>query len=140
MKSFLRTLSVFCLAATMLFAAAPASAQAPATASDFYLQYRKAFDAAKKVEDLLPYMSAATRKQIESTPAAERPQMFEMVKMMGALTSVKIVKETRTPDGGATLTVTGIDPDKQTTNGTITIVKEGAAFKLGRESWKTGGQ
>jgi len=117
-------------------AAAPAFAQpaAPTTPTAFYLEYRKAFDAAKKIEDLLPYMSAATRKQVEATPAADRPQMFEMVKMLGTLTNVKVVKETPAGDG-ATLTVTGTDADKATMTGTISIVKEGGAFKLGKESW-----
>lgn len=138
MKYVLRAaLTLVCLSALVLTTAAPVWAQAPATASDFYMQYRKAFDAAKKIEDILPFMSAATKKEIESTPAAQRPQMFEMVKMMGALTQVKIAKEARTPDGGATLTVNAMDPDKHATVGTITVVKEGGAFKLGRESWSS---
>lgn len=119
------------LLATSVFAQAPA-----ATASDFYMQYRKAFAAAKKIEDVMPYMSADTRKQIESTPPAERGQMFEMIKMMGALTNVKIVKEARTATG-ATLTVDAIDADKAKTTGTIDIVKENGAWKLGKESWTT---
>jgi hypothetical protein len=120
----------------VLIAAASLVAQAAQSASDFYLQYRKAFDAAKKIEDVLPYMSADITKQIQATPAAERGQMFEMIKMIGALTNVKIVKETRAP-AGATLTVHATDPDKQPTVGTIDIVKENGKWKLGKESWSS---
>jgi hypothetical protein len=113
-----------------------ATAQAPAagSASEFYLQYRVAFDRAATVEDLLPLMSAAMRAQIEATPPAERGQMFGMLKMVGTITDVKILKEARTGNG-ATLTVEALDPAKAKTIGTIEIVKEGDAWKLGKESW-----
>ena len=121
-----------------VLAPAPAFAQAPAagSASEFYLKYRQAFDKAQKVEELFPFMSAATRKQVESTPAAERPKMFEFIKMMGALTNMKIAKET--PNGtGATLTIEAVDSDKAKTVGTIEMVNEAGGWKLGKESWST---
>ena len=127
--------SIICLP-IVLFATASLLAQAPTqSASDFYMQYRKAFDAAKKIDDVLPFMSADTTKQIMATPPAERGQMFEMIKMMGALTNVKITKETRTATG-ATLTVTALDSDKKNTTGTIDIVQENGKWKIGQESWK----
>lgn len=137
MKTSLRA----ALAALLVMTMSPAGtvfAQAPAagSASEFYMQYRRVFDSAKKVEDLLPYMSAETKKQVESTPAGERGQMFEMIKMFGAITNVKIVKEVRSPKG-ATLTVEALDPDKAKTTGSIEVVKEGTAWKLGKESWKS---
>ena len=134
MKHLLRA-SVVCLP-VVLFATAPVFAQAAPSASDFYMQYRKAFDAAKKIEDVLPFMSAETTKQIQATPAAERAEMFELIKMMGTLTNVKITKETPTAKG-ATLTVTALDSDKNNTTGTIDIVKENNAWKIGKESWST---
>lgn len=128
--------SVICLPLVLL-ATASAFAQAAApSASDFYLQYRKAFNAAKKIEDVLPFMSVDTTKQIQATPPAERGRMFEMIKMMGTLTNVKIVKETRTATG-ATLTVNAVDSDQKNTTGTIDIVQENGAWKLGTESWST---
>jgi hypothetical protein len=134
MRSLLRasaiSIPVVLLAASSLFAQA-----APGSASEFYLKYRKAFDAAKKIEDVLPFMSADTKKQIESTPPAQRGEMFEMIKMMGAISNVKSVQETKTA-AGATLSVSALDPDKKPTTGEITIVKEGTAWKLGKESWK----
>ena len=89
-----------------------------------------------KIEQLLPYMSADTRKDIESTPPTERAQMFELVKMMGAVKNVKVVNEARKGET-IVLTVEAVDPDQAPTTGTITIVMEGGAFKLSRESWSS---
>jgi hypothetical protein len=133
MRRVLRA-GIICLP-ILLLVTASAFAQAT-SASDFYLQYRKAFDAAKKIEDVLPFMSADTTKQIQATPPAERGQMFEMIKMMGTLTNVKITKETKTASG-ATLTVNAIDSDKKPTVGTIDIVQESGKWKLGKESWSS---
>jgi hypothetical protein len=134
MRRVLRA-AVICLP-ILLLVTASAFAQAATSASDFYLQYRKAFDAAKKIEDVLPFMSADTTKQIQATPPAERGQMFEMIKMMGTLTNVKITKETKTATG-ATLIVNAIDSDKKPTVGTIDIVQESGKWRLGKESWSS---
>ena len=115
--------------------AQPAAAQTQ-TASQFYMTYRAAFEKAKKIEDLFPYMAKKNIDQVNATAPAERAQMFEMIKMMGAITDVKVVKETKTATG-ATLDVTAMDPDKKPTKGTVDIVKEGTAWKLGSESWKS---
>lgn len=125
--------AVFALVCLAL--AAPALAQTP-TASQFYMTYRAAFDKAKTVDDLLPYMSKKTIAQVEATPAAERAPMFEMMKTMGTVTDVKITKETKTANG-VTLSVEALDPDKKKTTGSITIVKEGGAWKLDGESWSS---
>ena len=124
-----------CLLVMILAAAVSAGAQtAEKTASQFYTEYRAAFDKAKAVEEILPYMSAERRKQVESTPAAERKKMFGMIKMMGTLTNVKILKEARTADG-ATVTVEALDSDKAKTTGTITLVKENGAWKVDNEKF-----
>src|SRR5262245_65029497 len=70
----LRVITILCLSVGLLALGSPVRAQAPATqtGSQFYLAYVKAFDAAKKIEELLPFMSAERKKQIEATPAAER--------------------------------------------------------------------
>jgi hypothetical protein len=57
--------------------------------------------------------------------------------MMSALTNLKIVKETAAGDK-ATLTAEALDPEKAKTTGTIDMVKEGGAWKVGKESWKSG--
>jgi hypothetical protein len=117
-------------------------AQAPAgeTATQFYTLYLAAFEKATKIEDVLPYMSTDMRKQIEATPAAERPKMFNMIKMMGGMnTGIKVTKEARTANG-ATLTAEAQGPDKKKVNGTIDVVREGTAWKLGKESWSSPAQ
>jgi hypothetical protein len=115
--------------------AQPAPAQTE-TASQFYMRYRTAFDKAKKIEDLTPFLSKKSLDMVNATPAAERPKFFEMMKMMGSITDVKILKETKTADG-AMLAVEAMDPDKKKTNGKVEIVKEGSDWKLGSENWSS---
>lgn len=123
------------LTGAAIFAQKPPAGQ---TASQFYMAYRAAFDKATKLEEILPWMASKNRAQAEATPAADREKMFGMVKIMNALSDVKIVKETRTAEGGATLTVTAIDSDKKKATGTVDIVKEQGEWKIGQESWKSG--
>jgi hypothetical protein len=119
-------------------AARPAQAQkAEQTASQFYLAYRAAFDKAKAIEDLLPYLAKKNADQVKATPAAERAQMFGVMKAMGTLTNVKILKEAKKGEG-ATLSVEGLGPDKNKTTGTVEIVKEAGAWKVGNEDWHSG--
>lgn len=128
-----RTAAVLLIAAI----AVPSSAQTEQTATQFYLAYRAAFDKAKSIDELLPFMAAERRKEIESTPAGERAKMFEMIKSFGALTQVKVVSETKTPNG-ATLAVEGVGSSKSKTRCSVTTVREGNAWKVGRESCKGG--
>jgi hypothetical protein len=109
-----------------------AAEQASQSASEFYQAYRKAFAKAQKIDDLLPMMAASRRKQVEKTPADERTMMFDMLKEMTAEQGdVKILKETATANG-AELSVQAKDG-----TGTVTLVKEGGAWKLDKESWKS---
>jgi hypothetical protein len=132
-----------CATALLMMAVAVSAvrAQAPAagaeTATQFYMRYLTAFDKATKIEDVLPFMSDDMRKQIDGTPADQRPQMFGMLKMMAGMnTGIKVTKETRTARG-ATLTAQAVDPDKKPVAGTIDIVRENGAWKLSKESWQS---
>ena len=116
-------------------AAAPAKSQAQ-TATQFYQEYLTAFDKAKKIEDILPYMAAENRKHAEATPKDERDKMFGLIKIMSH-SNVKVLKEEHAADGKAILTVEGVDGDKAKGSGKVTIVKEGGAWKIGEESWKS---
>ena len=117
--------------------AAAALAQKPGqTASQFYMAYRAAFDKAKAIEELLPYMSKKSRAEVQSTPARERVHMFQMMKMLGTLTDVKIVNEAASPQG-VVLTVEGFDSQKKKTTGKVEIAKEDGVWKLGEENWTT---
>ena len=113
---------------------APAAQTPKQTATEFYTAYRAAFAKAKAIEDLTPMMSKEMKAQVDATPAAERPKMFEFVKEMSkSMTGVKVVKETKTPEG-ATLTVEAMD-GKEKMTGTIRVINEGGAWKMGKESW-----
>ena len=131
-KLFVRVAPLVILLCAVVTAAA---AQTPKqTATEFYTAYRAAFQKAKAIEDLTPMMSKEMKAQVESTPAAERPKMFEFIKEMSkGMTNVKVVKETKT-DEGATLTVSAMD-GKEPMTGTIRIINEGGAWKMGKESW-----
>ena len=117
---------------------APASAQAQKTATQFYMEYVAAFATAKTIEDILPFMAAENRKQVEATPKDERNRMFEMIKMLSH-TDIKVLKEEAGPNGSTILAVEGIDSDRKNSSGTITLVKEGTDWKIGKESWTTKG-
>jgi len=110
-------------------------AQKPQSGTEFYLAYKAAFDKAKKIEDIYPYMAKERLAQMKETPAADRAMMFDMIKEMGAVTGVKVLKETATPTG-ATLDVEGVGAGKTKQTGTITLVKEAGAWKIDKESWK----
>ena len=105
------------------------------TGTEFYLAYKAAFDKAKKIEDIYPFMAAKRLAEMKATPAEDRAMMFEMIKGMGAMTGVKVLKETPTATG-ATLDVEGVGEDKSKQTGTISLVKEAGAWKVDKESWK----
>jgi hypothetical protein len=127
---------IFAIVAMVCAAAAAPGAQAAPqqTASQFYMSYRAAFEKAKAIEEVFPYVSKDVRAKMEATPAAERPKMFEFVKQMSKMTDVKVVKETKTDDG-VMLTVEATSSDKEKMTGQIQVVKEGGAWKMGKESW-----
>lgn len=109
-----------------------AGAEQAQSGTEFYQAYRKAFAKAQKMEDLLPMMAANRRAQMEKTPADERTMMFGMLKEMTAdQGDVKVLKETPTANG-AELAVQSKDG-----TGMVTLVKEGGAWKLDKESWKS---
>jgi hypothetical protein len=112
----------------------PGAAAKVQTAAEFYQRYLTAFEKAKTVDDILPYMAAENRKQVEATPKADREKMFGLLKIMGH-SNVKVLKEEHATDGKTILTVEGIDSDKAKSSGKVTLVKEGGAWKIGEESW-----
>ena len=71
------------LAIAVIACGAWATAQPkPQTATDFYKSYRAAVAKATKVDDIVPFLSADVKAQVEATPADQRPQLFQMMKMM----------------------------------------------------------
>jgi hypothetical protein len=130
----MRNLTTIFVAALMLLAL-PATAQKPGqTATKFYNAYRTAWVQSKTMDTLLPYVSKESRAQYETTPKEQRQPMFKRMKELGTMTNVKVVKETKTPNGYV-LELTAVGPKKKPATGTAEIVIEGGAMKLKKESW-----
>ena len=139
MRSLRTVLCIAACGAILAGSVAVASPPANQTATQFYMAYRAAFDKATKIEDILPYMCAANRKQAESTPADERGKMFGMIKMMDTNSKVKVLREDSQADGSVVLGVGAYDTDqKKDVTGTVTVVKEAGAWKLSKENWTSG--
>lgn len=137
-----RRRSLVAVTALVLAIALPVAAQTATstykTAGEFYLAYREAFVKAKTVDELAPWMSKARRDQIAKETPADRKEMFEMIKMFDDRTNIKVLKETATATG-ADLQVEGVSAEtKSKGTGVITLVKEGAAWRIDKESWKGG--
>jgi len=134
-----RTIVSFVLAAVVgLSASVAAQPAAYKTGAEAYLAYRTAFTQAKTIDELVPWMSKERATDIAKTPAGERKEMFEMIKMMDDHTNIKVVKETPTAKGADLQVEAASDGGKSKATGVITMVKEGAAWKIDRESWKGG--
>jgi hypothetical protein len=132
----MRTLVAFIFPALFLFTPAAFAQTAAQTPTQFYMEYRDAWATAKSIDALLPYLSKDGRREIEATPPDKRQMMFQMMKMMGNMSNVKVVKETRQGDSYL-LDLTGTGADKSPLTGSAEIISEGGALKLKRESWKT---
>jgi len=120
---------------TLLLMLPVLAADKPGEGTKFYMDYRAAFQEAKAVEELFPFLAKEKISEVEKTPKADRPKMFELMKLM-EMKNVKVLKETKTATG-YTLEATGEGgmgdgPSK----GTITIVRENGKLKLVEESWK----
>ena len=106
----------------------PAGGGEPGKAYTAYLKIIAAGD----MKGFLGACSAARSKEASSDPDFKK--IFPMLKAMQP-TGVKITGGAI--DGtNATLLATGKD-DNQVSNGTITMVKEGGAWKVEKESWKS---
>jgi len=118
-------------------AAAQTEAPAKESATEFYTRYKAAYAKATSMDEILAFMSADMVKQFNSMPAAQRPPLAMMKDMNNMYTDVKVVKETTTSKG-VTLSLSGVDMDKKKGTGTVDLVKEKGAWKIGgAESWKS---
>jgi hypothetical protein len=137
-RSFAAAAVLLLLAGATAPAAAQTATSAYKTAGEFYLAYRAAFVKAKTIDELTPWMSKMRRDQIGKETPADRKEMFDMIKAFDDRTNIKVVKESATATG-AELQVEGISAEsKAKGTGVITLVKEGAAWRVDRESWKGG--
>ncbi|HET8645291.1 MAG TPA: hypothetical protein VFO85_07370, partial [Vicinamibacteria bacterium] len=70
------------MAAAVLLSAVATGCSFGATPGDAYVAYRKAFDQAKSVDDLKPFMDQATVARVDGAPPNERKGFFLMMKAM----------------------------------------------------------
>jgi hypothetical protein len=132
----MRTLVAVTISALMLLALPVAAQKAAQTPTQFYMEYRDAWVKAKSIDPLIPYLGKDSRAEIEATPKDKRQMMFEMMKMMGNMSNVKVAKESKQGDGYL-LDLTATSPDKKPMKGTAEIIMEGGAMKLKKESWSS---
>jgi hypothetical protein len=134
-----RAVAALILAALSVTATFAQPAASYPNGSAFYLAYRQAFDKATTIDELLPWVAKGRAEQIAKAPDTERREAFAMIKMFDDRTNVTVLKET--PSGsGAELQVEGVSAEgRGKATGVITLVKEGGAWRIERESWKGGG-
>jgi len=118
---------VVALSSTSLVAASSQTG----TPTEFYMSYRAAFEKAQKIEELVPFLAAKFRQEVEKTPADERVKLFGIMKMMGAMSDIKVVKTTKSGNGEM-LAVEGRSSGKKQTC-SVQILNESGAWKLGEE-------
>jgi hypothetical protein len=134
MKPRPRALTLTAFAIVLLGARPWASQPADQTATQFYTSYKAAFGKAKKIDDLLPFMSKAKLEEIQQLPRKDWPRAFEMMKDLYVFKGEKVVSEKVTATG-ATLQVEAVDPTNKRYKATVTLVKEGKVWKFEEEEW-----
>ncbi len=122
--------------ALALVATLAAAQPAEQTATQFYLAYRAAFEKAKTIDDLLPFLAKTMREQLAAPPEADRQRRFRILKALDEYTGVKVIKETKSA-GGVNLDVEGFDAAKKKSKATVQIIKENGAWKVFGEIWST---
>ena len=123
------------VAAIVMLAAQDNALGADATsATSFYMKYRAAWNDAKSMDPVFPYLVKQVRNEYEATPQAQRQPMFDAMKTSGALRDVKVVREIRKSDGFA-LDLTATTRDNKPAKGVAEIVIEEGAMKIKSEHW-----
>lgn len=149
----MKSLITISLAALLGSSAGAAYAQTEQDPAKFYTEFHAKMRDAKSVLEILPYMAADKVKQIKDDEAKMTKQqftgMFEFIKMMSP-SKVQIVKTEpgKADDCLLSLTADGQDDPlfgqmvkdgkmKETTTGTVHLIKEGGNWKIEKESWKS---
>lgn len=133
--SMVRQLQMFICGCALAVTPALADSLSPTQA---YLKYRTAFATADKVEALQPMFCKKVNEEIDQTPPDMKPQMFGFMKATAPAT-VQVLSEAVDGDT-ATLKLSGkTEPSgpnvSEHTVGKVTLVKEGGAWKIGKEAW-----
>jgi hypothetical protein len=104
------------------------------SASQAFLDYRKAFDSARSIDEVLPRLAKEQRAKIEATPKEQRAKVFEMSKVFNEILDVKVEKETAS-GSEVSVEATGTSSFGKSSRGTIVLVKEDGQWKVKSEKW-----
>jgi hypothetical protein len=108
----------------------------PKTATQTYLDYVGVVTKAKTLAEVLPYLAKQYRTNLESVPKENQPVWLTRLKDSVAYANIKVTKETVTGDK-CTLETTGTSGRGNAMKGKITLLKEGADWKLDAAAWTT---
>lgn len=108
------------------------SGDASPPASAYAEYYRAVF--AGDVKAISGFFAAARRKDFEAADPKKREMLLELMKTNPA--EIRILQPV-IAGATATLTVEGVNETSGKTTGTITMVREGGAWKIAGEKWST---
>jgi hypothetical protein len=103
--------------------------------ADAFMAYRTAYEKSQKLEDILPFWTKARLVDVEQTPAAERPGMFQMMKGFDDATAFKVLSTTKSPSGVFRLGVEGRNKEGKRVSGIVMMKKEGGKWKVDKEDY-----
>jgi len=104
--------------------------------TQFYARYLATVQKATTVAEVVAFWSADLAKQFNDAPPAYRTDLDGMKRIYSVVTSVEVVKETPT-SMGATLSLQGVNRDKNKVSGTVDLFKENGVWRVaGLEGWK----
>jgi len=116
-------------------ASVPLGACAGGKASGTYKQYREALGKATKVEEVLPFLAKESRARVEKAPEDQRSRVLAILKLSSEeILDLTVVKEAKT-ETGVRLEVRGITGSGEDATGTVDMVREEGAFRVGKEDW-----
>jgi hypothetical protein len=114
----------------------PASPPGAETATQFYLRYRAAVAKATTVEEVEKFWRADLVKEFNAAPPDQRAELAGIQRAYAMVTDVSVTGETAGATG-ATVTMTGTNPDHQKVTGTAYLIKEDGSWKVfGPERWQ----
>lgn len=114
---------------------AGAVADGPGTPARAYLDLRAAVARATSIDTVLPFLSATYRRVVSSLPAAERVDWLQRLKRVpppGVTVQAQALAGDRCALGAVTR-----DASHVKWSGRVEMVREGGAWKLADETWRT---
>ena len=106
-----------------------------ASPSAFYRAYRSAFETAKTLDDVVPYLAREARELVARLSTDDRRRMFDTLKIMSLMRDVTIVEEV---EGGeeVLLSVEALQPEGGWLEGVVVLTREDSVWKVVRETWR----